>query len=124
MDRKKDNRKKLAELGKLILAGAEKRPQCYSAYFWNERSCALGAACEALTGEINFTPLEVERTLYGAFPSLRHKAPDCPLCGQTGNRVMGLLLHLNDQHRWTRERIAALLIRGLSKKSIEWLFSP
>src|SRR4051812_277136 len=56
--------------------------------------CAVGAAIVA-AGYFQREWAEVSRIIAA-----------CPGCGKIGNGVYGTIMHLNDRHRWTRERIA------------------
>jgi hypothetical protein len=85
-------------LSEAIRLGAMLRPQAFGKMFrtvrGEMRSCALGAAAEAL-GE----------SPYDSFAPLFDAMRMCPMgCGWTS--VGSLIPHLNDEHRWTRERIA------------------
>lgn len=79
------------------------------------RSCALGAAYEALTGE---TPLggmddwDAYKTVEIAFPYICIGHVPCPVnhCG-CDESVEALTMHLNDDHQWTREQIADFVER-------------
>lgn len=102
-------------LSEAIRLGAMLRPQEYSVLFdvSTGRSCALGAAAEAI-GMLDIT--ETNRFVNGV------KAPQawmwvkriaaCPECGPMfachydKRDVQSVIIHLNNQHRWTRERIA------------------
>jgi hypothetical protein len=73
---------------------------------WN--SCALGAAGLALTELLTGVP-----TLYNpayrifmTWPWLKSDGYECPAgCGQK-NIPAAIISHLNDDHRWPRQRIA------------------
>ena len=105
------------ELWQAILLGSELRGQAFGDYVVDQKSCALEAAREA-TGSENIDEL-VSR--YRAQMSLRMP---CPACGltidpRTYNRepfnVFGIISHLNDGHRWTRERIALEFVKPLEE---------
>jgi hypothetical protein len=104
------------KLSEAIRAGAKIRPQCHGGLFQIDggeiKSCALGAALE---GAGLYTPSEEEilasTTLLNKWselgggdylcPSPRHPSED------TEEFHLEILIeHLNDVHRWTRERIA------------------
>ncbi len=98
-----------AELAEAILQGAHYRPdQAFGEYFEGRRaSCALGAAYEGMyrlpreAGGIR--PRHLERL----FDCLESTLRNCPE-GCRKRLILGaMILHLNDDHHWTRERIAA-----------------
>lgn len=94
-------------LSEAIQLGSMLKPQGFGA-FRDPRTgatCVLGAAAEAggIVVTTHWTPLAQLWPLV-----LRTGA--CPACGAGGdpNEQYGYLMyHLNDEHRWTRERIAA-----------------
>jgi hypothetical protein len=83
---------KLKTLSQAIRLGATFRGQCTGAYFKDDKSCALGAAYEATTGEVN--------------------PPDgtiSPILGKRYNASSSLLHFIsvwNDREGLTREQIA------------------
>jgi hypothetical protein len=89
------------QLHEAIRLGAMMKPQGFGLGSGNPRAaatCALGAAYEAarVTGSW--------RSLLLVFPQLKHiEQLACPTCDTTQD---GLIAHLNDDHRWTREQIA------------------
>jgi hypothetical protein len=121
------------ELAKAIRLGASRRPQCFGSYF-DERggSCALGAAYDGMyelprqarePGEI------VPRHLERLFNCLEDVVKRCPekasplrdgLGGASANETAcrkklplgAMIVHLNDDHGWTREQIAEWLWNG------------
>jgi len=97
------------ELAEFIRNGAEKRPdQAFGNYYKGQSaSCALGAAYEAMY----FLPNNAEgtrptRDLDWFFECLDMVKP-CPHEGCKKRIFLAaLLVHLNDDHRWSRESIA------------------
>lgn len=89
-----------------IRLGAMLRPQGRLAYFHDGRSCAWGAACEA----VGATFVNAAGNLCADIPAtmrwefLPH--PQCPECSDGIISMFHLVAHLNDTHRWSRERIA------------------
>lgn len=82
-------------LAEAIREGCKKRPiQAFGTMWMNDNAaCVLGAALEM------------------HFQGRVHVARECPACGKPEKKGFGpnglcLLPHLNDDHRWTRERIA------------------
>jgi len=100
------------ELAEFIRAGSQRRPdQAFGEYYTGRSaSCALGAAYEAMYR----LPGDVEgrrptRDLDWYFDCLDTVKP-CPEAGcRKRISLAPLLVHLNDDHRWSRERIAAWL---------------
>ena len=122
------------ELAKAIRLGAARRPQCFGSYF-DERggSCALGAAYDGMyemprekrePGEV------VPRNLERLFHCLEDVVKQCPASaasaaagkpmtlkqGEAACRkrlpLGAMIVHLNDDHGWTREHIAEWLSNG------------
>ena len=100
------------ELAEFIRAGAKRRPdQAFGDYYQGKSaSCALGAAYEAMY------PLPTDasgkrptRDLDWFFHCLDTVKP-CPADGCKKRLFLAaLMVHLNDDHRWSREDIAAWL---------------
>jgi len=97
-----------AELAKAILDGSHARPeQAFGEYFQGQRaSCALGAAYEGMY------PLPAEasgirpRYLERLFDCLEYTLRSCPEGCRKRLALGAMILHLNDDHQWTREAIA------------------
>jgi len=97
------------KLSTAIRLGAMLKPQAYDGSA-TDATCALRAACEALgikderrpTGTLNYTAL---RAAYPLLWSTEHGCPAC-VANADGADVLDRVYHLNDWHRWTRERIA------------------
>lgn len=97
-----------AELAQAILSGALSRPeQAFGEYFEGRRaSCALGAAYEGMyalprdAGGIR--PRHLERL----FDCLENTLRSCPEGCKKRLALGAMILHLNDDHHWTREAIA------------------
>src|SRR5687767_10987425 len=122
------------ELAKAIRLGSARRPQCFGSYF-DERggSCALGAAYDGMydlprqarePGEIVPRHLErlfhclediVKRCPEAAEPSLPEGLRGAAAAEMSCRKRLPLgamIVHLNDDHGWTRERIAEWLWNG------------
>lgn len=41
-----------------------------------------------------------------ALPGMMQKPPPCPVCKVQWTQLAGTVMHLNDNHKWTREKIA------------------
>ncbi len=95
------------ELAQAILAGARRRPaQAFGAYYSNGGSCALGAAYEgiyALPGDAKTVrPQRMDRF----FHCLENVSKYCPAGCKKHIPTAAMIVHLNDDHLWTREQIA------------------
>ena len=98
-----------AELAEAILHGSSHRPdQAFGHYFEGRRaSCALGAAYEGMyrlpLEATGVRPLGLDRL----FDCLENTLRTCPEACKKRLALGAMILHLNDDHHWTRERIAA-----------------
>jgi hypothetical protein len=101
------------ELAAAIRDGADRRPeQAFGDYFVGRRaSCALGAAYEGMYR----LPREAEgirpRQLWQLFECLEGTLRRCPEGCKKRLFLGAMILHLNDDHHWDRERIAAWVAR-------------
>lgn len=95
-------------LSEAIRLGATIRPQAMGFYFVADASCAIGAACEAVgIGEFIDTPSLVNA--FGKYWFEVGQRLPCPECGKVFDKDKSrarTITHLNDDHMWTRERIA------------------
>lgn len=97
------------ELAAAIREGADRRPeQAFGNYFvGRQASCALGAAYEGmyrLPAEAGgLRPRQLERL----FECLEGTLRRCPEGCRKRLALGAVILHLNDDHHWSRERIAA-----------------
>jgi hypothetical protein len=105
------SRQDVQELADAILVGTERRhQQSFGTYFGPEGgSCALGAAYEG----IYLLPRDVQGTrpkrLDRFFDCLENVSRRCPAGCRKQVPIAAMIVHLNDDHRWSRERIAAWL---------------
>jgi hypothetical protein len=97
------------ELADAIRLGARcRREQMFGAYFeGTDRSDALGSAYEAIyrlpADATGIRP----RGIYKFFACLDDRVRRCPEPGCRKLHLLDtLIIHLNDDHQWTRERIA------------------
>lgn len=98
-------------LAAAIRSGADRRPeQAFGDYFHGRHaSCALGAAYEGmyrLPGDMEGR--RPTKDLEDYFDCLDGTVRRCP--GEGCRKVLtlsALIVHLNDEHRWSREQIAA-----------------
>jgi hypothetical protein len=94
---------KIRRLSDAIRLGATFRPQCIGHLFRDGKSCALGAAYEAVNNSI--TGPRKANVLMRRFPALKEKVRH-PLTSGITDKLVCVIPSLNDAHRWTRERIA------------------
>ena len=101
------------ELAEFIRAGARRRPdQAFGDYYrGRSASCALGAAYEGmyrLPEHMNGN--RPTKDLEWFFDCLEGTIRKCPAEGCRKRLTLAsILVHLNDDHRWTREQIALWL---------------
>jgi hypothetical protein len=107
-----------AELAEAIRFGAKRRPeQAFGEYYEGRRaSCALGAAYEGmyrLPDEVgHLHPKRLERL----FDCLEGTIRRCPEGCKKSLILAAMIIHLNDDHHWDRERIAAWVAQNGSKR--------
>jgi hypothetical protein len=97
------------ELAEAIRSGARRRSeQAFGEYYQGRHaSCALGAAYEGIyrlpeeVGQLH--PKRLERL----FDCLEGTIRGCPEGCRKRLILAAMIIHLNDDHRWDRERIAA-----------------
>lgn len=105
------------KLSEAIRLGAMMKPQAFGALYDNGATCALGAAGDAMgildRNRNDWIPGSTEKVWWWR-PVATAEAL-CPSCGQrarnsygwiTSSTVEDVIVHLNNDHRWTRERIA------------------
>jgi hypothetical protein len=101
------------ELASAIRAGASRRPeQAFGDYFVGRRaSCALGAAYEGiyrLAEEMGGK--RPTKDLVWFFDCLESSVRRCPVDGCKKRLLLSaMIVHLNDNHTWSREQIATWL---------------
>jgi hypothetical protein len=91
-----------------IRLGAMLRPQAFNALYSDGATCANGAAFEAI-GRLKVWPkgdayLAERSFIHTEFPEADASAT-CPECDYADD-LARTVVHLNNDHRWTRERIA------------------
>lgn len=96
-----------ADLAQAIMTGVRRRPvQSFGEYFGeNGGSDALGAAYEG----IFLLPRDVRGfhpRVWRLFDFLENTARRCPAGCHKFLPIAALMVHLNDDHEWSRERIA------------------
>lgn len=102
------------ELANFIRAGARRGPQCFGSYFDEQGgSCALGAVYEGVyhlpRNHGKLIPDHLER-LFRCLDEMTKRCPDNHGCTKR-LPLASMIVHLNDDHRWTREQIAEWLTR-------------
>lgn len=102
------------ELAQFIRAGAQRRPdQAFGDYYrGRSASCALGAAYEGMYRlPDNPNGTRPTKDLEWFFDCLEGSIRTCP--GGDGCKkslsLAAILVHLNDDHKWSREEIASWL---------------
>lgn len=100
------------KLSDAIRLGSMIRPQGFDKYWPDGKtSCALGAAFEAggLRGHIEKAYNgDVTGLLPPIWATFLEAGQQCPLCSWGNQTIptLSVITHLNDDHKWTRERIA------------------
>ncbi len=90
------------KLSDAIQLGAMITSQAFRALFKDDGACALGAALLA----VGVSPKEARCSVRKLWPWALAVNADCPSCGLP-RLVCQIIVHLNDDHRWTREKIGA-----------------
>jgi hypothetical protein len=98
------------ELAEFIRAGSSRGPQCFGSYFDEQGgSCALGAVYEGVyhlpRQHGKLIPDHLERL----FRCLDEMTKKCPQGCAKRLPLASMIVHLNDDHRMTREQIAEWL---------------
>jgi hypothetical protein len=110
------------KLWQAILAGCRQRKQTKDTLFRKARagsvySCALGAAYEGVAGEICWNDDLACDYLGKTFPVLGKEAR-CPVRGCPALHSLDcIIVHLNDDHGWSRERIALEVVRPIEEEA-------
>jgi hypothetical protein len=100
------------ELADFIRAGSSRGPQCFGSYFDDHGgSCALGAVYEGVyhlpRDHGRLVPEHLERL----FRCLDEVTKRCPRGCQKRLPLAAMIVHLNDDHRLSREEIADWLVQ-------------
>lgn len=99
-------------LSEAIRLGATMKPQAFCYFFKDGATCAQGSALDAvgrLSGDAVTCHDAVAQLWPWASPLTLHAERfSCPACGLNYGvlRMATLIAHLNNDHEWTRERIA------------------
>jgi hypothetical protein len=99
------------QLAMAIRSGAAHRPrQSFGEYFdAHGGSCALGAAYEGVYRLPEEVAGEVPHRLDRFFHCLENVSKRCPAGCRKRIPIGAMIVHLNDDHAWSREQIAAWL---------------
>ena len=89
------------KLSEAIRLGAMMKPQAFRALVTDDGACALGAALLA----VGAASQPYSRAVLDRWPWALTVSANCPSCG-CSCPIFGVITHLNDNHRWTREQIA------------------
>lgn len=86
--------------------GALLKPQGFGALYLRGNTCVWGAVADAM-GILKGEAVCGITAISENWPAASLKA-NCPACGNMADyvTVAGVMGHLNDDHRWSRERIA------------------
>lgn len=93
------------KLSDAIRLGSMIRPQAFGEYYAHGGSCAAGAAFEAVgIPEINDSAWSAQEETWNRTLGRHVGCPVNQCC--FGRSVVNMVVHLNDDHQWTREQIA------------------
>lgn len=92
----------MMKLSEAIRLGSTLAPQAFGNFKHGGGTCALGAAWEAVCGDIGVGILD----LPSDWSWTGRTSVECPACDAPSGSVTRVITHLNDDHRWTREAIA------------------
>jgi hypothetical protein len=95
-------------LSQAIRLGSMLKPHGRGFYQTLGGSCALGAGLDAIGIAAEIQNTLPDKTLNALFPVCA-RAARCPVpyCDDSAKNVGDVIPHLNDDHDWTREQIAA-----------------
>lgn len=97
------------KLSEAIRLGAMLKPQGFGACLWDGRTCAMGAAYDAIGGLGVIDDGKGWGKALAVWPSLRiFLGRECHLCSDESPMPSeaNVIAHMNDAHGWTREQIA------------------
>jgi hypothetical protein len=89
-------------LSEAIQLGAMMTSQAFRTLFRGDGACALGAALLA----VGVAPEQAGRSVRERWPWAFAVSVNCPSCGRS-HLICQVIVHLNDDHRWNREKIGA-----------------
>lgn len=95
------------QLSDAIRLGAMLKPQGFEALLDDGRTCALGAAIEAVGGVIREGQTYPGRAIYRRWPLLKTLILNpCPGYNRRRVQVAAVISAMNDTEHWTRQQIA------------------
>lgn len=96
------------KLSEAIRLGSMLGPQTFHQLHRANATCARGAALLAIGIKDWAENDEVAHTEWPILFEMRPELKSCEICGKeyVAELLVFAITHLNDQHRWTRERIA------------------
>lgn len=95
------------KLSEAIRLGAMLNPQGFGKFERNGNTCALGAALATLTYDKEKITQSEMFQIHWPWIVVQEQEIVCPGCRkQTRGCVFFMIVHLNDDHYWTREQIA------------------
>ena len=115
------------KLSEAIHLGCKKKEQGFETYYneVNKCTCVLGAAIDGigeLDDDYNFITSSWVLVLFPILMKYNRATIDCPVkllnetsCGVEED-LMDTIVHLNDDHKWTREKIADWLEENYETK--------
>ena len=92
------------KLSEAISLGSTMHPQGFGHYQLDGKTCAMGAAACAVSIHVDYDEEIVKPWPWLSIPA------ECPVCAvndSDGQDFLWVIIHLNDEHMWTREKIAA-----------------
>jgi hypothetical protein len=110
------------QLSEAMILGSMLHPQAFGEFIDEDgNACALQAVMDAVSDEGELSDKKLEETFpilrnipSGNLPRHRVKCPACIFPNRQS--VKNLIMHLNDGHEWTRERIA----EHIQKLELKW----
>ncbi len=83
---------------------------------YGEAGCVTTALIDGIFGKRSmisvFTDVKLKSVIFGKLPELENRSFKCPKCSIfdiSGCGILGVLFHLNDDHKWRREEIGEWL---------------
>lgn len=111
-------------LSEAMTAGIEMRKKRATGVYFagTDRSDALGAAYQGLTGESDVHNHQIEAKLETAFPVLKRRVSN-PETGETAS-LKTVIRQLNDKHQWKRKNIARFVKAVESRLQLQKVETP
>ena len=98
------------QLAEFIRAGSSRGHQCFGSYFDDKGgSCALGAVYDGVYQLPREKGKVIPDHLERLFRCLDEMTKKCPTGCEKRLPLASMIVHLNDDHRWSREQIAEWL---------------